>query len=123
MTSTEQRYAQIEKEALATTWACEKFADYILGKDFTIETTQRRVEPVRPTRNRLSAYNRTPSTRDVVGKIHQGRLSFKPRTNPRVGFQDYYFETKTKDYSDSWISSRLQVTGHHLLIYFLSVLL
>lgn len=38
MTSTEQRYAQIEKEALATTWACEKFSDFILGKEFTIET-------------------------------------------------------------------------------------
>ena len=34
MTSTEQRYAQIEKEALATTWACEKFADFVLGKEF-----------------------------------------------------------------------------------------
>ena len=38
MTSTEQRYAQIEKEALATTWACEKFADFVLGKEFLIET-------------------------------------------------------------------------------------
>ena len=37
MTSTEQRYAQIEKEALATTWVCEKFNDYILGKDILIE--------------------------------------------------------------------------------------
>ena len=36
MTSTEQRYAQIEKEALATTWACEKFADFVLGKEFLI---------------------------------------------------------------------------------------
>ena len=38
MTNTEQRCAQIEKEALATTWACEKFNDYILGKDFLIES-------------------------------------------------------------------------------------
>lgn len=28
----ECRYAQREKEALATTWACEKFADFIIGK-------------------------------------------------------------------------------------------
>ncbi|KAK7106488.1 hypothetical protein V1264_017738 [Littorina saxatilis] len=29
MTPTEQRYAQVEKEALAATWACEKFSEYI----------------------------------------------------------------------------------------------
>ena len=29
MTDTESRYTQIEKEALAATWACEKFATYI----------------------------------------------------------------------------------------------
>ena len=46
MTSTEQRYTQIEKEALATAWACEKFADYILGKDFTIETDHKPLVPL-----------------------------------------------------------------------------
>ena len=30
MSETERRYAQIEKEALAITWACEKFSMYIL---------------------------------------------------------------------------------------------
>ena len=39
MTETERRYAQIEKEALAVTWACEKFSTYILGMKFLIETT------------------------------------------------------------------------------------
>ena len=29
-TPTEQRYAQIEKEALAFTWACESLSDYLL---------------------------------------------------------------------------------------------
>ncbi len=41
MTPTEQRYAQVEKEALAATWACDKFSDYLLGLDFTIETDHR----------------------------------------------------------------------------------
>ena len=38
MSDTELRYAQIEKEALATTWACERFKDYLIGKEFSIET-------------------------------------------------------------------------------------
>ena len=31
LTDKERRHAQIEKEVLATTWACEKFSTYILG--------------------------------------------------------------------------------------------
>ena len=34
MTCTESRYEQIEKEALAATWVCEKFATYVYtGED------------------------------------------------------------------------------------------
>ena len=38
LTACEQRYAQIEKEALATTWACERFNSYLLGKTFEVQT-------------------------------------------------------------------------------------
>ena len=38
MTETESHYAQIEKEALAAVWVCDKFSDYLLGQTFLIET-------------------------------------------------------------------------------------
>ena len=46
MSETEQRYAQIEKEALAITWACEKFSMYVLGKHFSIETDHKPLVPL-----------------------------------------------------------------------------
>ena len=45
MTKTEIRYAQVEKEALAITWACDKFANYIISLKVLIETDH---EPLIP---------------------------------------------------------------------------
>lgn len=46
MTDAERRYAQIEKEALAITWAREEFSDYILGKSISMETDHKPLVPV-----------------------------------------------------------------------------
>ena len=46
LTETESRYAQIEKEALALTWSCEKFSSYILGKLVQLETDHKPLVPI-----------------------------------------------------------------------------
>ena len=80
LTETERHYAQIEKEALAVTWACEKFQTYLLGLNFTIETDHKPLVPLLSTKSlnclppriirfrlRLSSY--TYSVVHVPGKL------------------------------------------------------
>ena len=38
LTNAEKNYSQIEKEATAVAWGCEKFSNYIIGKSIVIET-------------------------------------------------------------------------------------
>lgn len=46
LSETEKRYAVIEKEALAVTWACDKFSDCALGMKFTVETDHKPLVPL-----------------------------------------------------------------------------
>lgn len=46
LSETEQRYAQVEKEALAIAWACDKFRMYILGLQFHVETDHKPLVPI-----------------------------------------------------------------------------
>ena len=45
-TETDTRYAQIEKETLASTYACKHFTDYILGEKIHIKTDHKPLVPL-----------------------------------------------------------------------------
>ena len=51
MSPTEQRYSQLEKEALATTWACERLSHYLLGLTFLVETDHKPLVPLLSTKS------------------------------------------------------------------------
>ena len=51
LTKSEQNYGQIDKEALAITWACERFYMYILGKHITLETEHKPLIPLFSTKH------------------------------------------------------------------------
>jgi hypothetical protein len=66
LTPTQQAYAQIEKEALALVFGCEKFHHYLYGRDFDAETDHK---PFRNNHEKTSAShpiesseNENPST-------------------------------------------------------------
>ena len=44
LTDVEKRYSQVEKEALAVVWACEKLHFYLFGREFVLITDNRAVE-------------------------------------------------------------------------------
>ena len=71
MTETQRRYAQIEKEALGVTWACDKFADYIIGKHFLIESDHK---PLVPLLNSKQLNNLPP--RIVRFRLRMGRFNY-----------------------------------------------
>ena len=50
MTKTENRYAQIEKVALAISWACDKFHNYLIGRRFLIGTDHKPLVPLLSTK-------------------------------------------------------------------------
>ena len=50
MTPADVQYAQIEKEVLTLTWACEKFSDYLVGLKFHIFTDHKPLVPLLSTK-------------------------------------------------------------------------
>ena len=50
LTETEQRYAQLEREALALTWACKRLSNYLVGTKFMIKIDHKPLVPMLSTK-------------------------------------------------------------------------
>ena len=79
LSDAEKCCAVIENEALAITWACDKFTDYLLGLPFTVEIDYKLLIPllastelnkvlVRIQRFRLRLIRYSPEVKHVPGK-------------------------------------------------------
>ena len=96
MTPTEQRYSQIDKEALVTTWSLERFNDYLYGMLFHVETdhkplvtllsSKKNLDELTPRiqRFRMRLMKYTYTIAHVPGKelITAGALSRAPHVRP-----------------------------------------
>ena len=116
MRDAECHYAQIEKEALATTWAYEKFCSYLLGKHFVIETDHKPLVPLLGTKHldtlpprvlhfrmRLDRYDF--SIHHIPGKelYAADTLSQAPHTSP--GGNSIAFQQEVESYMESVIAA------------------
>ena len=103
LTDAEKNYAVIEKEALAATWASERFSEYVLGLKYTIETDHKPLVPLlmskelsklppRIQRFRLRLTRFSPEVKHVSGKsqITADTLSRAPTRGPCKTDLDLY---------------------------------
>ncbi|XP_054267309.1 uncharacterized protein K02A2.6-like [Macrosteles quadrilineatus] len=51
LTEAEKSYSNIEREALAITWACDKLRDYIIGREIVIETDHKPLVKILSSKN------------------------------------------------------------------------
>ena len=125
-TETERRYAQIEKESLAITWACSKFSDYILGRKFLVETDHKPLIPLLNTKHldslpprilrfrlRLARFDYT--VHHVPGKLLYTADALSRAPVPETG--DRSLEEEVETFVDSITELTLPATKQRLNVY------
>lgn len=116
LTPAELNYAIIELEALALTWAADRFSDYVLGMPFAMETDHKPLVPLmtitdlsrvppRIQRFRLRLMRFAPTITHVPGKENftADALSRAPVDKP--GPADEFLVDDVKDFGDAIIES------------------
>ena len=78
LTPTESRYAPIEKEALALTWACERSWEYITGKSICVEMDHKPLVPLLSTHSLDQLPPRIQRFRMRLMRFHLKEISHVP---------------------------------------------
>ena len=123
LTPTEKRWAQIEKECLALTWACEKFSHFLVGlPKFELLTDHKPLVPLINTKDldqtpirvqrlliRLMRFNcvcsHVPGKALVVADaLSRSKVSSQPQTGTTTDLTDEV-EIYTEDVTRSWPAS------------------
>ena len=84
LTETEQRYSQLEREALAIRWACERCYTYLIGSTFTVLSDNKALESL------MNNANSRPPMRIERWLIYLQQFDFKVKHPPgKINGADY----------------------------------
>ena len=84
--SAQQRYAQIEKEAYALSWACDRFSDYLLGMDFHIVTDHKPLVPLLSPLKCLEYLSNVFNVSSFASVVSISRFLIAPKGNVHSGY-------------------------------------
>ena len=76
LTDTEQRYSQLEREALAMRWACERCYTYLIGSTFTVLSDHKALESL------MNNANSRPPMRIERWLMYLQQFDFKVKYQP-----------------------------------------
>ena len=84
LTETEQRYSQLEREALAIRWACERCYTYLIGSTFTVLSDNKALDSL------MNNANSRPPMRIERWLIYLQQFDFKVKHQPgKINGADY----------------------------------
>jgi hypothetical protein len=114
LTDAETRYAQIEKELLAIVFACEKFSQYIYGRETLVHSDHKPLESI----FRKSISTTTPRLQRMLLRLlkYQLHIEYVPGKNMHVADTlSRAYLTASPSASDRELSEEIEVTVHTVL--------
>ena len=126
LSDTEKRYTQIEKEALAATWACDKFSTYVLRRPFLLESHHKLLIPLLNTKSlddlppRILRFRLRLAKYEYVAHHAPGKLLYTADAHSQASTQEGSGEELREEveaFVDFIAMPSLPVTAQRLQVY------